>query len=605
MEKLSAGSPALLSELIGLIYEAASDISLWPRLLEGMAEYLAVGGGSVRPVDVHHLVAGWFGDAGMPSTVSIAEPERSLFASLAPHFVRGHQLHQRLAEAEDERNLLESVMDRLPLGMAFVDENGSAISMNRPLLSLVRSNRHLRLYAGRLVSLPEGALAVALRRVVSGISCDEPLRLGGSPEEGGLSLWVSRLALPAQAGVAGGRAVVLAASQSTRALSEAGLCALFCLTPAEARLTQQLALGRTLDEAVRVQGITLNTGKSHLKRVFAKVGVRRQPELLQAVYASPLWLDIGAGGPRTTLPPEATTILPQGMPEDGGMRLPDGRWLAWSDSGDPQGLPVVFMHGIAGSRHLRHPDDSLLLELGIRLIIPERPGSGDSDPLAGRQVADWPRDVAALADNLGLGRFAVLGYSAGTPYALVTARDLAGRVVALSIVAAMPPIDSLENLENYSPTFRMSLLVARHVPSLLPPLLRVMVNGIRGNVYRYMEQTLAEATESDKRVFADPRIRASYATGLLAGVRRGEQDLVLEVLLVAQGWEVEGGRPDLPTQFWHGEADPLVAPEGARKLAARLPSATFHTVPGAGHYVIYSHWREILQALGAAVAAVQ
>src|SRR5581483_2478158 len=129
-----------------------------------------------------------------------------------------------------------------------------------------------------------------------------------------------------------------------------------------------------------------NAAKTQLKDIFAKVGVRRQPELVQAIWSTPLWLDQGGGQPnRLSLGKHATLApTPRTSAGDGRMVLPDGRALAWSDSGDPDGLPVIQMHGLSCSRHLRHPDDALLREASIRLIIPERPGTGDSDPMPGR-----------------------------------------------------------------------------------------------------------------------------------------------------------------------------------------------------------------------------
>ena len=577
--------------IIGLIYEAASDLSLWPRLLEGMADYL---GQSPLPEGIpdsrlDRIVANWFQGSALPMVASTSRgDEHALIASLAPHFVRAHELHRQLAEAEEERNLLEGLMNRLPLGMALVDAEGQAVSLNRAMLSLVRSGGPLQLEAGRLVSKPAPLLLDAIHQVISGSAADVALRLEDVSSR--LSLWVSHMAVNQREGTPSRRVVVLAASQSARALSETGLCHLFGLTAAEARLTQQLALGHTLEEFAQTQSVSLNTAKTHLKRVFTKVGVRRQSELLQAVYSSPLWLD--APHQESPLPPSDTSDLtPFGGQK---LQLADGRWLAYSDSGDPHGLPVIYMHGLAGSRHLRHPDDSILLENGIRLIIPERPGSGDSDPQPGRRIVDWPTDVAALADHLGIARFAVLGYSGGTPYALATARLLPQRVISVALAAAMPPIDGLDDLHNYAPTFRMSLLVARLTPSLLPPLLRVMVKSIRRNVYRYMETSLADSTQIDRQVFDDPRLRASYAAGLLAGVKRGEQDFTLEVLLAAHAWGFDPAEITCPVHLWHGENDPLVALSGARKLAARIPAATLETFAGAGHYVIYTHWREIL-----------
>ena len=58
----------------------------------------------------------------------------------------------------------------------------------------------------------------------------------------------------------------------------------------------------------------------------------------------------------------------------------------------------------------------------------KRPGGTGSAPLAGRTTADWADDVAALADHLGVERFAVMGLSSGGPYAVACASLLGDRV---------------------------------------------------------------------------------------------------------------------------------------------------------------------------------
>jgi pimeloyl-ACP methyl ester carboxylesterase len=52
-------------------------------------------------------------------------------------------------------------------------------------------------------------------------------------------------------------------------------------------------------------------------------------------------------------------------------------------------------------------------------------------------MADWPRDVAALADHLGIDRFAVIGLSSGGPYVAACAAVLGDRVVAAAAVAGV------------------------------------------------------------------------------------------------------------------------------------------------------------------------
>jgi pimeloyl-ACP methyl ester carboxylesterase len=94
--------------------------------------------------------------------------------------------------------------------------------------------------------------------------------------------------------------------------------------------------------------------------------------------------------------------------------LPSGRTLGYAEYGDPHGRPVFGAFGGA-ARHFR-PSDDVTAAAGVRLILLERPGFGLSAPLPGRTLLDWPKDVVALADALGLGKFAVIAGSQGGPY---------------------------------------------------------------------------------------------------------------------------------------------------------------------------------------------
>lgn len=590
-----------LSRLIGLIYGAASDDDLWPSLLQAMADFLMQTGAHdarhVSTAETDAIVGSWFGDTSnpLPSTASAAEQQ--VFQLLAPHFVRAWDMRQTQADAETHRQISDSVLDRLPVGVALVEDTGAVVSMNRALRLILNNNDGLVLVAGRMESRPRKLLEEALREVASA-AAHAGTRTAFRLEQGAgsLSVLVSKLQPTNETTPL---AMLWVASADVPLVPESGLRELFGLTAAEARLAQRLVRGLTLEESAQDLGTTTNTAKTQLKAVFAKVGVRRQPELVQAIWSTPLWLD-QAGGHLNHLPlgkPASPTLATRACAGDGRMVLPDGRALAWSDSGDPDGLPVVQMHGLSCSRHLRHPDDALLREASIRLIIPERPGTGDSDPMPGRKVADWPADVQALADHLKLDRFAVLGYSAGMPYAFATAQALPERVSAVFIVAATPPIERVDDIKAYSAHFRMALMVARYMPNLLPPLLHVVVRSIRKDVYRYIESILKSMPDVDQQVFRQAAFRENYAQELLAGVKHGGQHFVVETLLNVHGWQVDGHRFAMPVEFFHGALDWHVSINAARGLVRRIPGAQLHEVGDGGHFLIYSHWRNILQTM--------
>src|SRR5215475_1715911 len=123
------------------------------------------------------------------------------------------------------------------------------------------------------------------------------------------------------------------------------------------------------------------------------------------------------------------------------LTLADGRAYAYEQWGDPGGLPLFSIHGTPGGRLSRYPDLSLWERLGLRVITIDRPGYGLSDPLPGRAVSHIAADVAAVADHLGIGRFAVHGGSGGGPHALAIAALLGDRVLACAAVCSGAPLE--------------------------------------------------------------------------------------------------------------------------------------------------------------------
>ena len=116
-------------------------------------------------------------------------------------------------------------------------------------------------------------------------------------------------------------------------------------------------------------------------------------------------------------------------------RLRDGRAFSYVEVGRPEGQPVFFFHGGLQSCLVSHPDPGIVADAGVRLISVDRPRFGRSDLVAERGLMDWPTDVEELAEALSLDRFAVLGWSAGGPYALACARALAERVTTTVVVS--------------------------------------------------------------------------------------------------------------------------------------------------------------------------
>jgi pimeloyl-ACP methyl ester carboxylesterase len=124
------------------------------------------------------------------------------------------------------------------------------------------------------------------------------------------------------------------------------------------------------------------------------------------------------------------------------LRLPDGRDLAYCLYGPEDGAPVLFCYGTPGTMFLA-PDRLVPVhELGIRLLVVDRPGYGASTRLPGRGVAAAAGDLAVLVGHLGWDRFAVWGASGGGPHALACAAGLGDRIVRCACVVSPAPFDA-------------------------------------------------------------------------------------------------------------------------------------------------------------------
>ncbi|ETS72979.1 hypothetical protein PFICI_15371 [Pestalotiopsis fici W106-1] len=115
-----------------------------------------------------------------------------------------------------------------------------------------------------------------------------------------------------------------------------------------------------------------------------------------------------------------------------------GRVISFSEVGDSEGSAVFCCVGMGLTRYIMAFYDELALTLKLRLITPDRPGVGDSEPYADGTATplSWPDDVYAICQALKITKFSILAHSAGAIYALATAlrmpQHIRGRIHLLA-----------------------------------------------------------------------------------------------------------------------------------------------------------------------------
>lgn len=276
------------------------------------------------------------------------------------------------------------------------------------------------------------------------------------------------------------------------------------------------------------------------------------------------------------------------------IRLRDGRVLAWSELGDPAGVPVVSCHGGLVGRRDVEPADVAARDLYVRLLSPDRPGVGDSCREPGRHLLDWGNDLRELIEQLGIERFGVLGWSMGGAYALAAACALPDRVRRVALVAGCVPLDTPTRLAELNAMDRRLLRIARHAPWTM----RAIAGAVRGVARRpgLLSRVLRrQHGRSDAALLA-----GQPPAWLAAAVRAGFADpegVVDEYRVLGEPWGFGLEDVRVPVDIWQGDDDVYVPVDWARELARSLPDATLHLYPGEGHFLALLHYRRILGRL--------
>ncbi len=275
--------------------------------------------------------------------------------------------------------------------------------------------------------------------------------------------------------------------------------------------------------------------------------------------------------------------------------LEDGRRLAWTEYGTPGGRPVLFFHGGNDSRLAGRMLDQAARNGDVRLVCVDRPGFGGSTYQAGRRFTDWPSDVVALADDLGLGGFAVLGHSGGGPHALACAAAARERVTAAATVSSVaPPAASNSGLH---PAFRMVnlLMLSRR---LYTPMARSQLKQMRNSTDRWLGMW-GRMQPADGELFERrPEIRDEIVEEMDEGARPGIDGIVLEASLYHRDWGFDLGSITAATRVWHGGRDRQAALAWAEYLAGSIPGATMTVAVRSGHFsTLIDHATDILEGL--------
>jgi proline iminopeptidase len=281
--------------------------------------------------------------------------------------------------------------------------------------------------------------------------------------------------------------------------------------------------------------------------------------------------------------------------ETGYLPLSDGHVMYWEQVGNPNGKPVLFLHGGpgagAGAVHRRFFDPGFW-----RVVIFDQRGAGRSRPLGSLAANTTPHlveDIETLRTFLGIERFLLFGGSWGSTLALAYAQAHPEAVIGAVLrgiflgraqevkwflygLARVFP-DAHAAFSQFLPASERQDLLANYLRRLANP--NPEIHGPAARAWSVYEGSCSTLLPSAEAVAAFAQDRAAI------GLARIEAHYFANDLFLPAGGllnHMEKLR-QIPAEIVQGRYDMICPAQSAFELAAAWPGAKLTLVPDAGH----------------------
>jgi proline iminopeptidase len=271
----------------------------------------------------------------------------------------------------------------------------------------------------------------------------------------------------------------------------------------------------------------------------------------------------------------------------------DGHTLYLEECGNPEGKPVVFLHGGPGGG--TNPRQRRLFDpAAYRIVLFDQRGCGRSTPHASvdrNTTWDLVGDIEGIRDRLDIERWQVFGGSWGSTLALAYAETHPERVTELILrgIFLLRPYELAwyyqegasnifpDTWEHYltpiPPGERNDLMVAYHRRLFGEDPVAQLEAAKAWTTWEWSTSQLIPVFEggSDEQYLAFARIENHYFVN--GGFFERPNQLIEDAQRIAH----------IPTVIIHGRYDVICPVRNAWELHAALPASELHIIPDAGH----------------------
>lgn len=270
------------------------------------------------------------------------------------------------------------------------------------------------------------------------------------------------------------------------------------LTQTELALTRHLVSGGTVRSFAEERGRSIGTARNQLKALQRKLAIGSQQELLMLYtgFAHSLRLMDDDASPRR----HYCSRIYRESEEDR---------IAWEQHGDPDGDPVLYFHPFFEGALFTAQQDGAARAAGLKIIAPWRPMSGETTGSGVRLdlVRNFARRLGPFLDAQGVGRCAILGATAGGPFALGFSQMHPDRVSGAVLAGSVIPWPKWSDLRTVRAGYRRPLQLTRMAPAFARIYIRATLAGsLKGGFDTYIDDFYS-GSPLDAQFYKRPEIR--------------------------------------------------------------------------------------------------
>jgi pimeloyl-ACP methyl ester carboxylesterase len=230
------------------------------------------------------------------------------------------------------------------------------------------------------------------------------------------------------------------------------------------------------------------------------------------------------------------------------------------------------------------------------LIAPDRPGFGQTDFVEDvTTIENWPNDIVALADSLGIEKFSAFAPSGGGPFALCCAWKIPERLTSVGIFASVGPLNP-ETEKDLAAPIRKMWTMAPKFPGFFKLQMRITAWLARKFTKLYINMILKEFSETDRKVYERLNIAKLIQTDRNEAYRQQGIGTWYDVLIPGN-WPIPLNEIKAKVYLWQGEEDISTPSAMGHYLAENIPNCEVEFIEDAGHFWIFEHLSEMLAKL--------